>query len=169
MGMSSRLLFRVSVLAAGLTLALTPLTLSAHQDNDRCRKCKLPPATSHITVTVLRKDDDVPIRNAAVVFHAIEGDKDRGGMELKTNEDGVAVMTVIPIGDTVVLQVIANGYQTYGGTYKVDKSQMSMHIRLKRPGQQYSIYDNREDADSGSSGSSGNGSSGSKSANPPKQ
>ena len=35
-------------------------------------------------------------------------------MELKTNEDGKAIIDVIPIGDTVRLQVIANGFQTYG-------------------------------------------------------
>ncbi|HUB01014.1 MAG TPA: hypothetical protein VMA34_21970 [Terracidiphilus sp.] len=168
--MRRTLFLSASALIAFLTLAAAPLTLSAHPDNNRCRKCKVPPPASRITVTVLRNDDGKPIRNAAVVFHAIEGDKDKGGLELKSNEDGVAVMDVIPIGDTVLLQVIANGYQTYGGEYKVSKPQMSMHIRLKRPGQQYSIYDNREDADSGASsgnqsqdgsqGSSNGGSSG---------
>jgi len=135
---------RFGVLLAGLTLAAGPLTLSAHQDNQRCRKCKLPPAVSRIAVTVVRKDDDKPIVHAAVVFHAIEGDKDKGGLELKTNEDGVAVMDVIPIGDTVLLQVIANGYQTYGGEYKVNRADMALEIRLKRPGQQYSVYDNQD-------------------------
>ena len=170
---------RVSVVAAGLLLAFSPLALSAHQDNSHCRKCKLLPPTSRIVVTVLRHDDGTPIRNAAVVFSAIQGDKDKGSMELKTNDDGVAVMTVIPIGDTVLLQVIASDFQTFGREYKVSKAQMSMHIRLKRPGQQYSIYDNREDADTGSSkggnqsgAGSGNGSGGSsnaKSSAPPKQ
>jgi hypothetical protein len=161
-GMSSSPFFRLGVLAAGVAFAISPLSLSAraHQDKNGCgRKCKAPPAVSRITVTVMRKDDDKPIRNAAVVFHAIEGDKDRGGLELKTNEDGVAVMDVIPIGDTVLLQVIANGYQTFGSEYKVSKAEMAMHIRLKRPGQQYSIYDNHED-------DAGNGSQGGSSGSP---
>ena len=65
---------------------------------------------------------------------------------------------MIPIGDTVRLQVIANGFQTYGEDYKVDKAEMSMEIRMKRPGQQYSIYKNS---------SSGSGSSSDKPSNPP--
>ena len=162
---------RFGTLLAGLTLAVSPLMLSAHQDNRPCRKCKLPPAVSRIAVTVLRKDDDKPIPHAAVVFHAIEGDKDRGGLELKTNEDGVAVMDVIPIGDTVLLQVIANGYQTYGGEYKVNRADMALEIRLRRPGQQYSIYEN-QDTGATSKNPSGNGSQGSpngKSSGTPKQ
>jgi hypothetical protein len=46
----------------------------------------------------------------------------------------------LPIGDTVRLQVIASGFQTYGEDYKVDKADMGVEIRLKRPGEQYSIY-----------------------------
>jgi len=157
-------LLRFGTLLAGLTVAVSPLSLSAHQDNERCRKCKAPPAVSRIVVTVLRKDDDKPIQNAAIVFHAIEGDKDKGGLELKSNEDGVAVMDVIPIGDTVLLQIIANGYQTYGGEYKVNRRDMALEIRLKRPGQQYSVYDNQ---DTGATSKSGSGSG--KSSGSPKQ
>ena len=37
------------------------------------------------------------------------------------------------------------GFQTYGTDYKVDKDQMSMEIRMNRPGHQYSIYkDNKK-------------------------
>ncbi len=81
-----------------------------------------------------------PIENAAVVFHPMEGEKDKGNMELKTNEDGKTIIDVLPIGDTVRLQVIARGFQTYGDDYKIDKAEMAIEIRLRRPGEQYSIY-----------------------------
>ncbi|MGB7741674.1 MAG: hypothetical protein WBL41_02860, partial [Terracidiphilus sp.] len=106
-----------------------------------------------------------------VIFHPIQGDKDTGYLELKTNEDGKALIDVIPIGDTVRMQIIANGYQTYGGDYKVDKSEMSMEIRMKRPGAQYSIYkdNNTTPKSDNGSGNSGSGNSGSgKSSNPPQ-
>ena len=61
-------------------------------------------------------------------------------MELKTNEDGKAMIDVIPIGDTVRLQIIAKGFQTYGEEFKIDRPEISMEIRMKRPGEQYSIY-----------------------------
>ena len=73
-------------------------------------------------------------------------------MELKTNEDGKAIIDVIPIGDTVRLQVIAKGFQTYGQDYKIDKSDMSMEVRLKRPGEQYSIYKNNNGSGSSDKG-----------------
>ena len=42
-------------------------------------------------------------------------------MELKSNEDGKTIIDVLPIGDTVRLQIIAKGFQTYGQDYKIDK------------------------------------------------
>ena len=44
------------------------------------------------------------------------------------------------MGSTMRLQIIAKGYQTYGQDYKIDKSEMAFGIRMKRPGEQYSIY-----------------------------
>ena len=166
-------IFRLSVVLAAAVLLIWPLMAGAQNDRYRGRKFKPPPATSRIVVTVLRNDNDTPILNAHVIFHPVEGDKDKGGMELHTNDEGVVVMTVIPIGDTILLQVISKGYQTYGGRYKIDKADESMHIKMKLPGQQYSIYDNQMDTDAGngSSGSgqgSGNGSGNDKPADSPK-
>jgi hypothetical protein len=61
-------------------------------------------------------------------------------MELKTNEDGKTIIDVLPIGDTVRLQIIAKGFQTFGQDYKIDKAEMGIEIKLKRPGEQYSVY-----------------------------
>jgi 5-hydroxyisourate hydrolase-like protein (transthyretin family) len=146
---------------AGLVMA----TLALHaQDNERRgRKYKAPPPSSTIEVTVLKADSGKPIENAAVIFHPVEGDKDKGSMELKTNEDGKAKIDVIPVGDTVRLQVIANGYQTYGQDYKIDKAEMSMEVRMNRPGHQYSIYKNDNSASNNSGNSSGSGSNSSNS------
>jgi hypothetical protein len=74
------------------------------------------------------------------------GEKDEGNMELKTNEDGKTIIDVLPIGDTVRLQVIARGFQTFGNDYKIEKAEMGIEIRLKRPGEQYSIYKNHDTA-----------------------
>jgi len=70
----------------------------------------------------------------------IEGDHDKGVMELKTNEEGKCVIDVIPIGDTVRMQVIARGFQTSGEDFKVDKEDLKLTVRLRRPGEQFSIY-----------------------------
>jgi hypothetical protein len=40
----------------------------------------------------------------------------------------------------VRVQVIAPGFQTYGEDYKVDKDNIAVAVKLKRPAAQYSIY-----------------------------
>ena len=139
--MLRRTLFRLTVLVAGFGLAAS--SLAAHGQDDtskRGRKYKSPPQTARIEITVLKDVNGKPIENAAVVFHPMEGEKDKGNMELKTNEDGKTIIDVLPMGDTVRLQVIAHGFQTFGEDYKVDKADMAIEIRMLRPGAQYSIY-----------------------------
>ncbi len=167
MFMRHRSHLRFCALVASLGLACGSIALHAQDDNNyRGRKYKAPPPSARIEVTVLRDSSGKPIQDAHVIFHPIEGDKDKGSLELKTNEDGKIVIDVIPIGDTVRLQIIANGFQTYGGDYKVDKPEMSMEIRMKRPGAQYSTYKN-DGTGSGSGSGSGPGSGSDKPANSP--
>lgn len=168
---------RLCVVLAMLLLIAGPVTANAEKARYRGRKFKPPPPVARIVVTVLRNDNDTPIRNAHVIFHPVENNKVRGGMELKTDNEGVAVMTVIPIGDTILLQVLAHGYQTYGGRYKIATANEAMQIKMKLPGEQYSVYDNQMTSDDGN-GSGGtqqngakaapNGSSNDKSSAPPK-
>jgi hypothetical protein len=106
----------------------------------RQRKYTPPPATATIKVTVLRATNGKPIQNAAVVFHPMEGDKDKGALELKSDEDGKVVIDVIPIGDTVRLQVIAQGWKTYGDDFKIDTDSKELLVKMKRPTEQYSLY-----------------------------
>jgi hypothetical protein len=138
---SRRILRNYAVLAVFFALGL--ITASA-QSSSRGRKYKAPPATAKLEVTVLRDTDAKPIENAAVIFHPMVHGKDEGNMELKSNEDGKALIDVLPIGDTVRLQIIAKGFQTYGQDYKIDKDQMALEIRMKRPGEQYSVYKPRD-------------------------
>jgi hypothetical protein len=148
--MLQRSLFRLSVFAAGLGIIVSALTLSGQDDTTkRGRKYKAPPPTARIEVTILRDVNGKPIENAAVIFHPMVGEKDTGNMELKTNEDGKTIIDVLPIGDTVRLQVIARGFQTYGEDYKIDKAEMAIEIKMKRPGEQYSIYKNHPEKSEG--------------------
>ena len=136
---------RFCAVAAACALLLGSFAIAQDDVNPHPRKYKVPPPAARIEVTVRRASNGKPIENAAVVFHPIEGDKDKGALEVKTNEDGKALIDVIPIGDTVRMQIIASGFQTYGEDYKVDKDQISKEIHMNRPGQQYSIYDHNED------------------------
>jgi Carboxypeptidase regulatory-like domain len=124
------------------TALLVPGLLFAQQ---RGRKYTPPPPTSKITVTVVKETNGKPVENAAVVFHPMKGSKDEGNLELKTNEEGKATIDVIPVGDTVRLQVIADGFQTFGEDYPITTDSKDIQVKLKRPARQYSIYEKHPD------------------------
>jgi hypothetical protein len=133
-------LFRLTLFVAGFGLVVSALAANAQDTNNRGRKYKSPPPTARIEVTVQRDVNAKPIENAAVIFHLV-GEK--GNMELKTNEDGKAVIDVLPIGGMVRLQIIAKGFQTYGEDFKIGKAELAIEVKLKRPAEQYSIYPSR--------------------------
>jgi 5-hydroxyisourate hydrolase-like protein (transthyretin family) len=142
--MHSHFSVRLIAFVAVFGLAVSSLAAGGQDAPRRGRKYKAPLATARIEVTVLRDVNGKPIENAAVIFHPMQGEKNKGNMELKTNEDGKAVIDVLPIGDTVRLQIIAKGFQTYGEDYKIDKPEMAIEIKMKRPGEQYSVYKNHD-------------------------
>ena len=115
------------------------------QEKGRGRKYTPPPPTCKVTVTVIKATNGKPVESAAVVFHPMKGGKDEGNMELKTNEDGKATIDVIPIGDSVRLQVIASGFQTFGQDYELPGANKEITVKLNRPARQYSIYENHPD------------------------
>lgn len=133
--MLSRPLLRLSALVFVASAVLSPA-----QDR-RGRKYRPPPDTMKIDISVVRASNGKPIPSAAVIFHTIDakGQQD-GALELKTDLDGKTTLDVIPIGQTVRLQVIANGFQTFGNDYLANASAKEIVIRMKRPADQYSIY-----------------------------
>jgi uncharacterized GH25 family protein len=100
---------------------------------------------SALSFVVLKDDNGKPVRNAGVVMHSVgkNGKQDRGGLELKTDAEGKASFEGVPYGKLRV-QVLATGFQTYGEDYEVNQPTMEITIKLKRPGGQYSIYENQQ-------------------------
>jgi hypothetical protein len=129
------------IIGSLLVAGLSALSISQAQDTaKRGRKYKAPPPTSHFEVTVTRATNGKPVENASVIFHPLADGRDNGNMELKTNDEGKAVIDLLEIGSDVRVQIIAPGFQTYGEDYKVDKDTMAIAVKLKRPSGQYSIY-----------------------------
>jgi hypothetical protein len=126
-----------SLVMAGVVAASS---MQAQDNTKRGRKYKPPPPTAKFEVTVIRASNGKPIENASVIFHPLEDGKNAGNMELKTNEDGKALMDLLDVGSNVRLQIIAPGFQTYGEDYKVDKDNIAIEVKMKKPAEQYSIY-----------------------------
>jgi hypothetical protein len=102
---------------------------------------------SDLRFVVVRDYNGKPVRNAAVVLHPVSrtGKQSRGGLELKTDGDGRTNIDGIPYGPLRV-QVLAPGFQTFGEDYQIDKAEMEITVKLKRPAGQYSGYGNQGDA-----------------------
>ncbi len=125
-----------------VAVVMVGFSIAHAQDNPqrRGRKYKVPEETSHLTVTVLKGQNGKPILNAAVVFHPVKDGKDEGNLEVKTNDDGKAIIDVIPTGSTVGVQVIADGYATYAGEYLLAETERVIEIKMVRPRAQISTY-----------------------------
>ncbi len=131
--------------SAILSLFFLSSLVVAQDTSKRGRKYTPPPATARVSVAVIKDTNGKPIENAAVIFHMV-GEEGKGNMELKTNGEGRAAIDVVPIGDTMTLQVLAEGFQTFGEDYKISSDTKDIVVRLKRPQRQYSTYEHANDS-----------------------
>jgi hypothetical protein len=124
------------VTTVAIALALSIVGLARAQDDEG--------PTSNLRFVVVRDSDGKPVRNAEVVLHPVKrkGKQAKGEMELKTDAEGRTNIDGIPYGPLRV-QVLAPHFQTFGEDYEINKAEMEITVKLKRPGGQYSIYENR--------------------------
>jgi hypothetical protein len=128
------LIISVTAIVFGLSLVV----LAAAQDDEG--------PMSDLRFVVLKDYNGKPVRNAAVVLHPVspKGKQARGGMELKTDNDGRTNIDGIPYGPLRV-QVLAPGFQTFGADYEINKPELEITVKLKRPRGQYSTYGDQGD------------------------
>ncbi|HUI84521.1 MAG TPA: carboxypeptidase-like regulatory domain-containing protein [Candidatus Binatia bacterium] len=121
-----------------LALSLISVVLAAGDKKDEGPQ-------SSTTFVVLKDDSGKPIRNAAVVLHPVgkNGRQMRAGFELKTDAEGRTHFDGIPYG-LLRVQVIAHGFQTFGNDFQINQPEQEITVRLKRPQQQYSIYEKHD-------------------------
>jgi len=124
---------RLSVPFAIIVLILLVAAASAQDD------------TALLKFLVIRDYNGKPVRNASVVMHPVnkKGKQERGGLQIKTDPDGKASFDGVPYGKLRV-QVLAEGLQTFGEDYEINKPAMEITVKLKRPQGQYSIYENQQ-------------------------
>lgn len=125
----------VYVLIAALAITLT---LEARAQS----KKGAPQTLANLHFSVVKDDNGKPVRNASVILHPVgkKGGQSLGGYQLKTDNDGKTESEGVPYGKLRV-QVLAQGFQTFGEDYDVNLPSMNIDIRLKRPQDQFTIYD----------------------------
>jgi hypothetical protein len=129
-------------LAMAILLGLGLVGASAVEAIAGDKKSQYDEPVSSLSFVVLKDDNGKPVRNAGVVMHSVgKHDKqDRGGLELKTDAEGKASFDGVPYGK-LRIQVLAHGFQTFGQDYEVNQPTMEIIVKLKRPENQYSIYE----------------------------
>ncbi|MFZ0799773.1 MAG: carboxypeptidase-like regulatory domain-containing protein [Terriglobales bacterium] len=127
----------VTALVSGLGLGLVGLAAAQGDEG----------SMSDLRFVVVRDYNGKPVRNAAVVLHPVtrKGKQAKGGLELKTDNEGRTNIDGIPYGPLRV-QVLAPGFQTFGEDYEINKPELEITVKLKRPGGQYSSYQDHGDA-----------------------
>jgi hypothetical protein len=96
-------------------------------------------AINRLTVEVVGGESNKPIENASVYVKTIEQRliKDKKlEVNVKTNQKGVARIPEPPMG-RVLIQIVAEGWKTYGHWYDITESNQVITIHLERPPKWY--------------------------------
>jgi len=96
--------------------------------------------SNRLTIEVTGGEKAVPVENASVYVkyveeHVIKKDK-KLELNVKTNREGVAHVAEAPLGRALI-QIIAEGWKTYGRWYDITDPHQVIKIRLERPPKWY--------------------------------
>jgi hypothetical protein len=99
-----------------------------------------PDSQARITIEVSGGEKETPVENASVYVkyveeHAIKKNK-KTELNVKTNQDGVAHVPDAPLGRALI-QIIAEGWKTYGRWYDITDPKQTIKIHLERPPKWY--------------------------------
>lgn len=129
---------------AALTIACAFAFVLATSAQDPAPAPKTPPPSavefSHLTIEVSGGENAVPVENASVYVkyfeeHVIRKDK-KLELNVKTNREGLAHVPDAPVGRALV-QIIADGWKTYGRWYDITDAKQVIKIRLEKPPKWY--------------------------------
>jgi hypothetical protein len=99
-----------------------------------------PSQSNRIRIEVVGGDSDAPVENASVYLKYVEERKLRKDkkieLNVKTNREGVAHIPDAPLGK-VLVQVIAEGWKTYGKWIEITDPRQIIKIKLEKPPRWY--------------------------------
>lgn len=93
---------------------------------------------------VVRNQDGEPVPRASVVVRRLKGKKLKKigeSLQLRTSQEGTAPLPPIEQG-FVLIQVIADGYQTYAGRLELKEPEQTETVTLSPPQKQHSVHKN---------------------------
>jgi hypothetical protein len=133
---------RIFPICSALLLFAVVGAVSAQAPADNS-KDKTPPKTdqtSRVTIEVGGGEKDIPVENASIYVKYIEERKlmkdKKLELNVKTNRDGTAHIPAAPMG-RVLIQVVADGWKTYGRWYDISDLKQTFKIHLEKPPKWY--------------------------------
>ena len=127
-----------SLWMAALAALMVCLSIVASQDPKGKQETPAAPANK-LTIEVTGGDESRPIENASVYVKTVEEHliKDKKfEVNVKTNMKGVAHVPDAPTG-RILIQVVADGWKTYGHWYDVTDLKQVIKIHLEKPPKWY--------------------------------
>src|SRR5256885_16570679 len=132
---------------AALYLSLAAITVGAapaFAQNAQTEGPKTEPPKSdqmsRVTIEVLGGEKDAPVENASIYLKYVEERKIRKDrkveLNVKTNRDGTAHIPAAPMG-RVLIQIVADGWKTYGRWYDITDVKQTIKVRLEKPPRWY--------------------------------
>jgi hypothetical protein len=125
-----------------ILLVVLAATAANTQDKGADTKAKADTGSKDVrlTIVVTAGEDKKPVDGASVYVRFVEerklGKDKKVEMNLKTNQSGVCHVPVLPPGKFAI-QVIAEGWKTYGEYYDINQTEQTINITLVRPPKWY--------------------------------
>jgi hypothetical protein len=96
--------------------------------------------STRVTIEVTGGNKESPIENASVYLKYEEerkiGRNKRFELNVKTNREGIAHIPAAPLG-RVLIQIVAEGWKTFGRWYDITGTKEPIKIHLERPPKWY--------------------------------
>jgi hypothetical protein len=133
--------FRVQFVRAALSLALVSVVPGVTPAQPRPKPAAQNDLSlARVTIEVTGGEKDAPIENASVYLKYVKDRKvvkdKQYELNVKTNRDGIAHVPNAPLG-RVLIQIIAEGWKTYGRWYDITDAKQPIKIHLEKPPKWY--------------------------------
>jgi hypothetical protein len=129
----------LQILVVALALCGIASAHSVQEPDAKAHTGKSDP-TSRVTIEVSGGEKDGPVENASVYLKYVQERKLKKNkkveLNVKTNREGTAHIPEAPTG-RVLIQVVADGWKTYGRWYDITDAKQTIKVHLERPPKWY--------------------------------
>ncbi len=129
---ANRLTAGKRIVALAMVACFAAAAPSSRPNDDKDKKSK-EALTTRIHLQVTAGEENKPVGNASVYVRYEQGRRHKmAEMNFKTNQDGSVKVPEVPRGK-VLIQVVAQGWKTFGHWYVLEKEEETIKIKLEKP------------------------------------